>query len=116
MKILLDSNFIIFAIKHRLNIYERISEIVPEGFELFLLKDCEEEIGKVLKRDINELLRSWKVKVVEFEFPGSVDEKILEYAKLNQCAVATLDAKLRRKAVKQKLHIIYLHDYRVEFR
>ncbi|MCW1301063.1 MAG: hypothetical protein QW507_00390 [Candidatus Nanoarchaeia archaeon] len=116
MKILLDSNFIIFAIKHRLNLYDRISEVVPEGFEFILLKDCDEEIRKVFKREIDELLKSWRVKIVEFEFPGSVDEKILQYAKLNQCAVATLDAKLRRKAAKQKLHIIYLHDYRVEFR
>ncbi|RLG16229.1 hypothetical protein DRN63_04435 [Nanoarchaeota archaeon] len=119
MKVIIDSNLIIWAFKHRIDIKDQMLEILPEGFELLILRDCLREIersGKVKPEVLKEYLKSWGIRVVDYESSAKgVDSKILEYAKKNRGCVATLDADLRRRARKLGLHLVYLHNNRLEF-
>lgn len=110
---------IIWAFKHRIDIREQMLEILPEGFELVILEDCLreiEKIGKLKPEVLREYLKSWGIKVVNYEAPAKgVDSKILDYAKKHKGCVATLDSELRRRAKKLGLHLVYFHDNRLKF-
>ena len=109
MKIILDTNFLIYCAKNKLDYVEEIGNLINEGFELIVPMQVVNEIEKlkndklkkVSGKDKNaadlalQLLDVNKVKKVRVE-GKSVDEGIINLAKEDKKnIVATLDREMR---------------------
>jgi uncharacterized protein len=110
MKIILDTNFLIYAAKHKMDYKEEILNLINEGFLLVVPKQVINEL-KMLKEDkwkkvtgadktaadlALKLLEHHKVKIVDI--PGkTVDEAIIELANSDvKNIVCTLDRGMRQ--------------------
>lgn len=109
MKIILDTNFLIYCAREKLNYAEEIGNLINEGFELVVplqvvkeLKSLrDDKLKKVKGRDKDaadlalQLLNINKVKEVEVE-GKTVDEGIINLAEEDKKnIVATLDREMR---------------------
>ena len=109
MKIILDTNFLIYCAREKLNYAEEIGNLINEGFELVVplqvvkeLKSLRnDKLKKVKGRDKDaadlalQLLNINKVKEVEVE-GKTVDEGIINLAEEDKKnIVATLDREMR---------------------
>jgi uncharacterized protein len=109
MKIILDTNFLIYAAKHKMDYLEEISNLINEGFELVVPKQVINEL-KMLKEDkwkkvtgadktaadlALKLLEHNKVKVIDI-IGKSVDDAIVDLANSDsKNIVCTLDRGMR---------------------
>jgi len=109
MKIILDTNFLIYCAKNKLDYVEKISNLINEGFELVVPMQVIDELEK-LKNDklkkvsgkdksaidlVLQLLDFNKVKKVKIK-GKSVDKGIINLAEEdNKNIVATLDKEMR---------------------
>ena len=109
MKIILDTNFLIYSAKHKMDYMEEISNLINEGFELVVPKQVINEL-KMLKDDkwkkvsgkdktaadlALKLLEHYRVKIVDIS-GKSVDEAIINLANSDlKNIVCTLDREMR---------------------
>ena len=109
MKIILDTNFLIYAAKHKMDYLLEISNLINEGFELVVPKQVVNEL-KMLRDDkwkkvsgadksaadlALKLLVHNKVKVVDIT-GKSVDDAIVKLAQIDsKNIVCTLDREMR---------------------
>jgi len=110
MKIILDTNFLIYCAKNKLDYFEEISNLINEGYDLVVPKQVinelkmlnEDKWKKVSGKDKTaaelalKLLAHYKVKIIDI--PGkSVDDAIIELANSNvKNIVCTLDRGMRQ--------------------
>lgn len=111
MKIILDTNFLIYSAKHKMDYVEEIGNLINEGFDLVVPKQVINEL-KMLRDDkwkkvsgadkraadlALQLLEHNKVKIVDIS-GKSVDEAIVNLADSNvKNIVCTLDREMRHK-------------------
>lgn len=109
MKIILDTNFLIYCAKNKLDYIEELGNLINEGFDLVVPKQVineleklrDDKLKKVSGKDKSaadlalKLLGHNKVKIIDIS-GKSVDDSIVNLAKEdNKNIVATLDRKMR---------------------
>ena len=114
MKILLDTNFLMAPAQFKVDIFRQLS-----GHKLMTLDLCVKElkrISKSKKKDAMaaeialDLLKKKKVRIVKAK--PLTDSALLNYAKENNCAVATNDRKLIKRLKNKEINIIRLRQKR----
>jgi len=111
IKVILDTNFLIYCAKEKLDYPEEISKILNEKFVLVvprqvineLIKLSQDKLKKVSGKDKNacflalQLLKFYNIEIIELD-ERSVDLAIIKLAKENEKnIVATLDREMRYK-------------------
>lgn len=100
----LDTNFLVAPYKFKVDAFSQIAGLVEGKAEYVLLSSCAGEINslplreKIAAKSGIELLKKHGLQI-EKDAGGKPDDEIVAYAKENagNCAVATLDADLRRR-------------------
>jgi len=114
-QILLDTNFLMIPGKFKLDIFH---ELAIDGFEPITLKHCIDELKKIAEsasrdgtyaRMALEMLEKTKIPVKRGH-ALSTDKAIIQYAKENNCAVATNDRKLIEGLKTYQIRIIRLRQ------
>lgn len=115
MKVVLDTNILIYAIKVKVDLLRQIHE--KFNGEAILPNLVKAELGKLAetaKRGSDkkaaklalEILVFSKVKEIELE--GHADDAILDWAKKNKAMVATNDLQFRKALKKEGIPCFYL--------
>ena len=104
MKVLLDTSFVLSAIRNKIDFLDRIENlglqaIVPTQVIVEL-----EGIAKTKQEAEIALKILKKVKVIDLKTKNT-DAGIIKYAKNNKIVVATLDKEIKKKTKNQKLVI-----------
>lgn len=108
-KIILDTNFVTIPFDFKVDIYEEINRLIDEKYELVFSNVCLNELKKLDKgKPSLELMKKKNVNFVTTPEKRKVDDSIIEYAKENNAIIATQDAELKKKALKESLAIITL--------
>jgi len=111
VEIVLDTNFITIPFDFRVDIYAEIERIVDEPYELVFPKICINEISRLKTgKGALDLMQKKGVKVVEIPLKKTVDDSIVSYANEHKAIIATQDAELRKKALKNSLSVITLRE------
>lgn len=107
MKIILDTNFLVYCAKQKIDYKEGIDKLVNDGYELVVISPVVKELRELSERakKFSEkqaaklalaLLKHNKVKIMKAI--GNADLEIIKMSKGN--IVATLDKEIRRRAGK----------------
>lgn len=106
IKVILDTNFLVYCAENKLDYVAEISRLMEEGYELVVPKQVVEELKEIYQnaKKMGDRTASWlalkllehnKVKVIEAH--GSyADEAIISLVRVGNI-VATLDLELRKK-------------------
>lgn len=107
MKVVFDTNFLISAIKFKINFLEEL-----EGNELFIIDKTIEELKKLIKGGkaqdkqratiILTLIKKNKIKKLKSKKEETVDDAL---ARLNEYVIATQDKELKTRIKGKKLII-----------
>jgi len=115
VKVILDTNFIIYCTENKLDYAAEIGNLMNEGYELVVpqqVVDEIEELGKTAKKFSDrtasflalKILKTNNIKVVSA--PGKyADEAIISIMRIGDI-VATLDLELRQKLKKSRVIVI----------
>ncbi len=115
MIILLDTSFLVSALKFKIDIYEEISRVVPERHELATLDNVITELGKIsARKDRNaglalQLVTHKKVSI----YKGKrirCDDALVEFAKEKGAILCTQDRELKRKAKSHDIRVITIKN------
>jgi rRNA-processing protein FCF1 len=103
-ELLLDSSFLIFLVTtpsaglgEVQDILGRVNQVVLDSVVVELRKIVDRGSAKRSRAAANALAYASKLRQVQYDEGGSVDDQILGYAVSHDVAVATLDADLRRR-------------------
>jgi rRNA-processing protein FCF1 len=122
MKIILDTNFLIYCAKNKLDYKEEISNLINEGFDLVVPEQVINELNKLMKDKFKkvsgkdkqacnlalQLLNINKVKIVKTE-GKTVDDAIINLAAEDKKSIiCTLDRGMR----KQLPRVILVNRFR----
>jgi rRNA-processing protein FCF1 len=108
MKIIFDTNFLVDAVRYKVDIYDKL-----KGNHLFTLDSVIFELEKITKRKTKEstkarialkLLKSKKVKIIKTD-EKNADPFLIKYSKKGY-VIATHDRKLKKKLKK----VIYIRQ------
>jgi rRNA-processing protein FCF1 len=117
-QVILDTNFLMIPGKYKIDIFH---ELALEGYEPITLKNCIEELNKIAERastDGNyarialEMLEKHSLPVKR-SVKHNADEAIIQYAKENNCAVATNDRELIEGLKTYHIRIIRLRQGKI---
>lgn len=108
MFIELDTNFIISCLKQGIDFASQLSDL---GFEMLIPDSVITEMenlmqGNMKKKDKEvlkfglELIKKDKIAIVHLNRAKSVDDAIVDYALVNNIAVATLDKSMKKRLQK----------------
>jgi rRNA-processing protein FCF1 len=118
IKVILDTNFLIYCVENKVDYAAGIMEIMTEGYELVVpeqviaeLKDISMNSKKLSDRSAAflalKLLEHNKVKIISAE--GRIaDEAILNLVRMGSI-IATLDLELRKKLKSSRIIVIKGH-------
>ncbi len=121
-KILLDTNFIVTAVKQKIDLFEEFGGlfgfyelIVPEQVIGELKKLSKNKKLKIKERQAAEvsleLLKKIKPKIIDIKNKGKyVDDKIAEYLNKNTMVLASLDKHLRRRLENDKVKFLTIKN------
>jgi rRNA-processing protein FCF1 len=120
IRIILDTNFLVYCAKQKIDYVEEISKLMKSGFELITislvvieLEKLAKEEKKLLDRDAAKMafkiLKTSAVKIIPVE-GDNTDNEIIKLSKGN--IVATLDRELKSKIEKS---IIIREGKKIEF-
>lgn len=112
MKAILDTNFIVSAIKNKIQLFESLEEI-PEISEIVIPMEVLTELEKIMQSSDTTTEEKEAAKLAEFMIKKKnitlvplgtpdVDAGLLRYCVQNPCIVATLDRALKEK-IRQKI-------------
>ena len=108
MKIILDTNFLIYCAKEKLDYNEEIQDLINDKYELVVPEQVVEELKRLAKKTKKwsdkeasnlalQLLEKNKIKIVDIK-AKKVDDVIINLAKENsKNIVCTLDKEMRKK-------------------
>ena len=97
-KIVLDTNFIIYCIKYKIDIEKEIDRIITERFTIYVLSGTLEEINNLKLKESKIALEFCK-RFKTIESQGHVDHAIKELIN-EDVIVATNDKELKRQLDK----------------
>ncbi len=102
--IILDTNFILTALKYKLDIISELNRIIDTKFEIAVLdKTLHELKGKKLGKLALELINRLKFKVIKTHSKGYVDSILLT---MRDSVIATQDKELKEKLKNRKITVI----------
>ena len=106
MNIILDTSFLITAVKFKVDIFEKLKEICDFPYKLYILdKTLDELKGKKQERLINQLIKD-KVGIITTK-EGKVDDLLVEQ---KDAIIATQDKLLKERLKNQKTIIITIRQ------
>lgn len=113
MKVLFDTNAFLMPFEFGVNPYDGVKGLVPK-VELITINECVREL-KGLKPTSWEKIMSLALqnglRVVDSEIKkGKVDDRIVEFAKNNNCLVLTQDRLLKKKLLNSSLRVIIMRQ------
>jgi rRNA-processing protein FCF1 len=119
-RILLDTSFILTLASKPLNLIEELEDIFGK-VELLVLDDTIKELEVISKRSSVKKAKqaklaldfATKLKRIAYDCEGSVDDKILRYAKENGLIVITMDKELKKRLKAINLSTITLRENRL---
>ncbi len=104
--VLLDTSFLLMAVKYRIDIQEGLRKLLDERFSLAIVdKTLKELEGKKLGRVTQEILERMKVGVIATTEAMNVDNLLLSRADAGTI-VATQDKRLKERLKKRKIPVI----------
>jgi len=112
MRVILDTNFLLVPVQFRVDIFKEL-----KGNDLITLDLCVKELQKISKSKRKEasaasialgLVKKRKIRIIKAKPP--TDSALLNYAKRNNCTVATNDRKLIKGLKNNKIKIIRLRQ------
>ena len=107
MKVILDTSFILSAIRNKIDIFEELREynlLIPEQV-LNEIKSLENSKAKTEAKLALKIIQRNKSKILKIEGKNT-DNAIINYAKNNpQTIIATLDREIKRKTKNPKIII-----------
>jgi len=107
MKVILDTNFIISAIKNKIQIFEAVN-MIPEVEEIVIPLEVLTELEKIEQDKDSTIEEKEASRLAEFMIKkknitivplgtSNVDAGLLRYCTQNPCIIATLDRELKGK-------------------
>ncbi len=103
LKILLDTNFIINSIKYRIDINDKLKDLLLEPFELFIINKTLKELEKKKLKNLTlKLIKNLNILPSKTTY---VDDDIVN---LEGYIVATNDKELKRRLRSKNIRIISL--------
>ncbi len=103
LKILLDTSFIIESIKYKIDIEDKLKDLLLEPFELFIIDNTLKELEKKRLKNLSlKMLKDLKI------LPSIVKHVDDEIASLDGYIVATNDRELKRRLKKKGIKTISL--------
>jgi rRNA-processing protein FCF1 len=108
IKVILDTNFLIYCAKQKLDYVDEISKIMKYGFELITISLVAEELEELGKKEKKlsdreaaklalKLLKAGNVKIISVS-GDNADDEIIKLSKGN--IIATLDREIRENVEK----------------
>lgn len=117
LRIILDTNFVTIPFQFKVDIYSEIERIIDEPHTLEFPKICLAELQKLKQgKAALELMQKKGVSFVEVPFKKNVDDSIVDYANEKKAVIATQDALLKKKALKNSLLVITLRKKQYLFK
>ena len=109
MKIILDTDFLIYAIKNKIDIKTELKRILDINFTINILDQTLNELkNKPLEKLVKQILKAKKIKIIKTKKDAKVDELI--FKQKPPFIVATQDKKLKEKLKKAKIPIITIRQ------
>ena len=115
MKIILDTNILIYAAKQKIDLVSQIKGRHGQSAEIIvpnLVKEELESLKTSAKKGSDKQAANLALQIIEFsnlkeiELYGKTDDEIIIWAKQNKAVVATSDRELKRK-LKSKGIIVF---------
>jgi len=102
-KVILDTNFLLTAIKFKIDIFSQLQE-----YDIYILdKTLKELENKKDEKLAKELIKKYNVKIIKTDSDKYVDDLLLEF---NDYIIATQDKALKEKLKKAKISTISLRQ------
>ena len=107
-KIILDTDFLITAIKYKIDLFSELNRLCDFKKEVFIVDKTVEELkNKPQEKLIREIIREKHIKVIKTENNKNVDDLLLE---LEKTIVCTQDLELKKKIKKQGRKVITIRQ------
>lgn len=108
-KVVLDTDFLLIALKHHIDIFSELTRICDFPFEIFVVDRTIDELeGKKMEKLALEFINS-KLNVIHTPRKGKVDDLLLELP-FDDIVVCTQDKELKEKLKKRKTPIITIRQ------
>ena len=102
-KVILDTNFLLTAIKFKVDIFSQLQE-----YEIYVLdKTLQELKNKKYEKLAKELIERFNVNIIKTSSKKNVDDLLIEY---KEYIIATQDKNLKEKLKKAKISTISLRQ------
>ncbi len=109
IKIIIDTNFILTALKYKIDLFGGIDKLVDFNYKLCILdKTLNELKGKPLGKLAVDILNSKKVDIIKTN-AGYVDDLLVEMAD-DHMMIGTQDKKLKSRLRKKGIKILVLRS------
>jgi len=117
MKIILDTNILIYAIKQKIDLVSQIKGRHGQSAEIIvpnLVKEELENLKTSAKKGADKRAANLALQIIEFsnlkeiELCGNTDNEIVKWAKQNKAVVATSDRELKQKLKRKGIPVFGL--------
>ncbi len=110
--IVIDTSFMLTALKFKIDIKSELSRILDEKYSLFYIdKTLDELKGKQLGKLAIQILSSYNAVKINTISKSNVDSLILDHSKNHpECIIATQDLALKEKLKKRNVRLIVIRQ------
>lgn len=118
MKIIIDTNFLMIPAQFGIDIFTEIERITNFKHEICVLGKTMKELEKIMQEQkgkhkraaklAKQIVESKKIKIIETNEEGSVDQTLIKMAEKAKIAVATQDKLLRARLKEKGAYLIGL--------
>ncbi|MCL5009841.1 MAG: hypothetical protein M1433_02605 [Candidatus Parvarchaeota archaeon] len=106
LKILIDTNAMIYAFDGKKDINSIFSREVRDSFRFYSLDACMRELEGLGRKDVIRWAKENKIEMINTASSGKTDDKIIDEAVLAGFTVLTADAELIRRADARKVSTV----------
>jgi rRNA-processing protein FCF1 len=106
IKVLLDTNFLIYSFDNKTALNETFERNTAAEFSLYTLDSCIEELERLGRKDVIKWLELNRIKVITTDKKGKVDDKIILLAKSEDYGILSEDRVLIKRAKSEGIKII----------
>jgi rRNA-processing protein FCF1 len=103
--ILLDTNFIVSALKNKIDIFREIERIIEENYEIKIIDKTVQELEKLKEKLAIQIIK----KIKKIKATEDVDTEIVKNSDKNTI-VATLDRELKHKLKDKGIRTITIRQ------
>jgi len=117
-RVVLDTNFLIIALKFRIDIFQELSRVLDVRFDVYILDKTINELEKLINKPkvnqftinlVKSFIKRKNIKILRTSRNGYVDDLILSL-KPGNLIVATQDKELKRKLKEKNIPIIIIRQ------